>query len=233
MRWAPASWCGIGTCAARSLALCRSNVPPLQPASAAGSWWTSLSSWAARASVRASRRCSLQEYLNKHGNCLTPAHPQLLPPSLAAPPRRPQPAVGAAGLPGGLHPVHLLHDRQGDEAGGPGGRRLVRCRWAPQRARGRVFFCVQASCPCTPRLPPACAAAQDACPPTCPVHGNQHLPTRLLAPHPPGEYDLRGVRGEPGVDARFRRIQLQGTFDGPLSQADLDRIAEQVGGGGG
>ncbi len=38
------------------------------------------------------------------------------------------------------------------------------------------------------------------------------------------------MRGEPGVDARFRRIQVQGTFDGPLSQGDLDRMAEQVGG---
>ncbi|KAI7840711.1 hypothetical protein COHA_005527 [Chlorella ohadii] len=43
-----------------------------------------------------------------------------------------------------------------------------------------------------------------------------------------GEYDLRGVRGEPGVDARFRRIQVQGIFDGPLSQGDLDRMAEQI-----
>ncbi|PRW58590.1 short chain dehydrogenase reductase family isoform B [Chlorella sorokiniana] len=43
-----------------------------------------------------------------------------------------------------------------------------------------------------------------------------------------GEYDLRGVRGESGVDARFQRIQVQGTFDGPVSQADLDRITEQV-----
>lgn len=32
------------------------------------------------------------------------------------------------------------------------------------------------------------------------------------------------------MDARFRRIQVQGTFDGPLSQGDLDRMAEQVGG---
>lgn len=46
-----------------------------------------------------------------------------------------------------------------------------------------------------------------------------------------GEYDLRGVRGnEPGVDARFRKVTLAGTFDGPLSQEELDCIAEQVGG---
>lgn len=48
-------------------------------------------------------------------------------------------------------------------------------------------------------------------------------------PRPPGEYDLRGVRGnEPGVDARFRRITLSGTFDGPLSQEELDCIAQQA-----
>lgn len=46
-----------------------------------------------------------------------------------------------------------------------------------------------------------------------------------------GEYDLRGVRGgAEGVDARFRRVRLEGTFDtDSLSQADLDRIAEQAG----
>ncbi|KAL4426177.1 hypothetical protein ABPG77_007459 [Micractinium sp. CCAP 211/92] len=44
-----------------------------------------------------------------------------------------------------------------------------------------------------------------------------------------GEYDLRGVRGnEPGVDARFRKITLSGTFDGQLSQEELDSIAQQV-----
>ncbi|KAL4431286.1 hypothetical protein ABPG75_006542 [Micractinium tetrahymenae] len=44
-----------------------------------------------------------------------------------------------------------------------------------------------------------------------------------------GEYDLRGVRGnEPGVDARFCKITLSGTFDGPLSQEDLDCIAQQT-----
>ena len=48
-----------------------------------------------------------------------------------------------------------------------------------------------------------------------------------------GEYDLRGVRGnEPGVDARFQRISLEGTCDTPMSQHDLDRIAEQASQGG-
>ena len=56
----------------------------------------------------------------------------------------------------------------------------------------------------------------------------------LPMPTPAGEYDLRGVRGgEPGVDARFQRISLEGTFDTPMSQQDLDRIAEQASQGGG
>lgn len=50
------------------------------------------------------------------------------------------------------------------------------------------------------------------------------------APFPcPGEYDLRGVRGnEDGVDARFTSISLEGTFDTQISQQDLDRIAQQA-----
>lgn len=56
---------------------------------------------------------------------------------------------------------------------------------------------------------------------------------QLLPPPQPaaraGEYDLQGVKGSnPGIDARFRRVAVEGTVDGPLSQADLDRIAEQV-----
>ena len=50
-------------------------------------------------------------------------------------------------------------------------------------------------------------------------------PTRVRA----GEYDLRGVRGnEPGIDARFQRIRLEGTFETDMSQEELDRIAQQV-----
>ena len=37
------------------------------------------------------------------------------------------------------------------------------------------------------------------------------------------------MRGsEPGVDARFQRISLEGTVETPMSQQDLDRIAEQA-----
>jgi hypothetical protein len=53
-------------------------------------------------------------------------------------------------------------------------------------------------------------------------------------PPPAGEYDLRGVRStEPGVDARFTRVSLEGTFDTQLSQQDLDAISKQVGCAGG
>ena len=46
---------------------------------------------------------------------------------------------------------------------------------------------------------------------------------------PPAEYDLRGVRGNEGVDARFTRIALRGTTDTDgLSQQDLDRITQQA-----
>ncbi|GAB4822834.1 hypothetical protein N2152v2_009880 [Parachlorella kessleri] len=43
-----------------------------------------------------------------------------------------------------------------------------------------------------------------------------------------GEYDLRGVRGEEGVTARFQKVRLSGTVDGDASQEDLDTIAHQV-----
>lgn len=152
---------------------------------------------------------------------------------LPDPAHRPQPAVGAARLPGGLHPVHLHHDCQGDETGRPGGGRLVCRRWVGGGAvwvgepAALVVPCAVDSFILPSHLQTSllsgcfCQPAVTACPcPPCP------------ATCPPGEYDLRGVHGEPGVDARFQRIQLQGTFDGPLSQGDLDRIAEQVGGGG-
>lgn len=89
-----------------------------------------------------------------------------------------------------------------------------------------------AACACSPRLPCSCWSPPwhhrwDISSASAPAPCTHRSPARRA-----GEYDLRGVRGgEPGVDARFRRVRLEGTADGPLSQADLDRIAEQVQGG--
>lgn len=87
---------------------------------------------------------------------------------------------------------------------------------------------------CRPAPPSAAAASQHRWLPAPPA-SSLHLTQRPCPSPCAGEYDLRGVRGnEPGVDARFQRVWVEGTFDAPdLTQEALDRIAQQAGRGWG
>lgn len=54
------------------------------------------------------------------------------------------------------------------------------------------------------------------------------LPCQPANALPLRRYDLRGVRGEAGTDARFQKVALTGTVDTEASQEDLDRIQGEV-----
>ena len=43
-----------------------------------------------------------------------------------------------------------------------------------------------------------------------------------------GKLDLRGVRGEPGIPARFQSITVVAEIDTPVSQEELDKLLVQV-----
>lgn len=138
---------------------------------------------------------------------------------------RPQPADPAAGLSGGLYPVHCQHDCPRDEAPRRGRHRLVRVGCVGRPKQGwRGGQCIRERCSQEVRPVRHVGACTEPPAPPPPLLHPPHLPR-------PGEYDLRGVRGsEPGVDARFRRITLSATCDTDLSEEELARVAEQVDG---